>query len=278
MTSTKKRIAITGAASGLGKAIALYYAKAGWSVAVADIQDEEGDKVVAELTALGSDSFYSHCDITQDNDVEQLHDAIVKRWGGLDVIVNNAGVASHGAIDRASMDDWQWVIDINLLGVVRGCKQFSALFKQQGYGHIVNVASIAGLIYTPEMGSYNATKAAVVALSETLRAELAPYNINTSVVCPGFFQTNLAKTARSPEPGVQEFIDRLLASSKIDADDIAAIIAKAVAKKEFWILPHRSYKNLWLAKRYIPIIYQRVFNTMGKKVKHKREKLLRTNT
>ena len=274
-TSEIKRIAITGAASGLGKAIALHYAKSGWNVAVADILDNEGQQVVSEIQGLGRDSFFCHCDVTKDADISNLHDQIVDRWGGLDIIVNNAGVATHGTMDNAPLTDWQWVIDINLMGVVRGCKQFTSLFKQQGHGHIVNIASMAGLIYTPEMGSYNATKAATVALSETLRFELEPYNIHTSVVCPGFFQTNLAKTARSPDAGAQELIDRLLSTSKIDADDIAEIIFTAVQKKKFWILPHRSYKNIWLMKRYIPFLYQHTFGIMGQKTKHKREKATR---
>jgi len=275
-TSDKKRIAITGAASGLGKAIALHYAKAGWDVAVADIQDDDGQHVVSEIKGLGRDSFFCHCDVTKDDDISSLHDQIVDRWGGLEIIVNNAGVATHGTMDNAPLTDWQWVIDINLMGVVRGCKQFTTLFKQQGHGHIVNVASMAGLLYTPEMGSYNATKAATVALSETLKFELEPYNIHTSVVCPGFFQTNLAKSARSPDAGAQELIDRLLSTSKIDADDIAEIIFTAVEKKKFWILPHKTYKNLWLMKRYIPILYQRTFGIMGQKTKHKREKAARS--
>lgn len=277
-TPSKKRIAITGASSGLGKAIALHYAKAGWNVAVADILDDEGQQVAAQIKNLGADSFFCHCDVTNDADIANLHDQVLKQWGGLDVIVNNAGVAAHGSIDDAPLADWQWIIDINLMGVARGCKQFASLFKQQGYGHIVNIASIAGLIYTPEMGSYNATKAAVVALSETLRAELAPYNIDTSVVCPGFFQTNLAKTARSPDSGAQELINRLLGSSKISADDIAKIIFDAVEKKQFWILPHRYYKNIWLAKRFLPFIYNRLFNIMGQKVKYKRDKATLAST
>jgi len=274
-TKASKRIAITGAASGLGKAIALHYANAGWNVAVADILDDDGQQVVAQIKSLGRDSFFCHCDVTNDGDIKNLHDQIIDHWGGLDIIVNNAGVATHGTMDNAPLSDWQWVIDINLMGVVRGCKQFTSLFKQQGYGHIVNVASMAGLLYTPEMGSYNATKAANVALSETLRAELEPYNINTSVVCPGFFQTNLAKSARSPDAGAQELIDRLLSTSDISAEDIAAIIFAAVEKKKFWILPHRAYKNLWLTKRYLPFLYQRTFGIMGKKTKHKRDKAAR---
>ncbi|PCJ45508.1 MAG: short chain dehydrogenase [Moraxellaceae bacterium] len=275
-TPNNKRIAITGAASGLGKAIALCYAKAGWNVAVADILDDDGIQVTTAIKALGVDSIFCHCDVTSDADIKHLHDLVLDRWGGLDVIVNNAGVATHGPIDSAPIEDWQWCIDINLMGVVRGCKQFTQLFKQQGYGHIVNVASIAGLIYSPEMGSYNAAKAANVALSETLRYELEPYNIYTSVVCPGFFQTNLAKNVRSPDAGAQQFIDRLLSQSKINADDIATMIFTAVEKKQFWILPHRSYKNIWLFKRYIPFIYQRIFGTMGQKTKHKRDKATKT--
>lgn len=267
-----QRIAITGGASGLGKALALRFARAGWKVAIADIHDQRGEETLAELQNLGVEAFYQRCDVTQVGHLQKLKDILIHKWGGVDIMVNNAGVATHGPIDTASLDDWDWVIDINLMGVVRGCKLFSQLFKEQGYGHLINVASIAGLIYSPEMASYNATKAGVVALSETLRAELAPSNIGVSVVCPGFFQTNLAETARSPDAGVQQMINKLLGSSKINSDDIANIIYQSVAPGKFWILPHASYKYLWYLKRYLPTLYHQGMVSMATKMLNKRKR------
>lgn len=133
-------------------------------------------------------------------------------------------------------EDWQWVLDINLLGVARGCKTITPLFKQQRSGHIVNFASLAGLVNAPMMSSYNATKSAVVGLSETIRIELEPFGIHTSVVCPGFFQTNLAESFRSGDAEMKKVVDKLLASSNITAEDVANDIFNAVQNKTFYVM------------------------------------------
>ncbi|RMF18555.1 MAG: SDR family oxidoreductase [Gammaproteobacteria bacterium] len=269
----EKRVAITGAASGLGLSLARIFAENGWKVALADVQDDAGEAAARELSAR-TDAFYRHVDVRKTEDIQQWHRDILTRWDGLDILINNAGVATHGPIDTAPEEDWEWVIDINLMGVVRGCKVFVPTFKQQGSGHIINVASMAGLLHSPEMGSYNATKAGVVAVSETLLGELAPYNTGVSVVCPGFFKTNLAKTARSPDEGIQELIEKLFATSRLSADDIARKVYKGVEKREFFILPHRFYHALWLLKRYVPGVYLAQMKTLGRKVAAKRDKLI----
>src|SRR5690606_35148469 len=120
----EKRIAITGGASGLGKAMALRFAQSGWKVAIADIHDVRGQETLEELRQLGADAFYQRCDVTQVEHLQKLKDMLIQKWGGVDIMVNNAGVATHGPIDTASLDDWDWVVDINLMGVVRGCKLF----------------------------------------------------------------------------------------------------------------------------------------------------------
>ncbi len=266
----EKRVAITGAASGLGRAMAVFYAKQGWKVALADIHDQRGEETLELIRKLGGDCFYTRVDVREDQSLEQWKNAIVKRWGGLDIIINNAGVGSHGSIDEASLDDWDWVIDINLMGVVRGCRIFTNLFKKQGYGHIVNVASIAGLIHSPEMNSYNVTKAGVVALSETMRAELQPAGIQLSVVCPAFFQTNLTENTRSPNPNIKSVINKLFSQSKISADDIAKIVFESVQAGKFYILPHKNFAAIWYLKRYSPSLY---FMLMGKMVSKNKKSL-----
>ncbi|WP_369600621.1 SDR family oxidoreductase [Hahella sp. SMD15-11] len=270
----QKRVAITGAASGLGLSLARVFAGHGWKVALADVQDDAGEAAAQEL-ARQTDAFYRHVDVRKTEDIRQWHRDITSRWGGLDILINNAGVATHGAIDLAPEEDWEWVIDINLMGVVRGCKIFVPTFKAQGYGHIINVASMAGLLHSPEMGSYNATKAGVVAVSETLLGELAPYNTGVSVVCPGFFKTNLAKTARSPDEGVQELIEKLFATSRLSADDIAEKVYRGAESRDFYILPHRFYHALWLLKRYVPPAYLAQMKVLGKKVAARRNRLAR---
>ena len=133
--------------------------------------------------------------------------------------MNNAGVAQAGSIETTSIDDWRWIIDINLLGVVRGCRVFTPVLKQQRSGHLVNIASMAGLLDVPFMSSYNATKAAVVSLSETLQNELHATGIGVSVVCPSFFQTNIGESLRADDPGLRKAMSKLLARSAITAAD-----------------------------------------------------------
>ncbi|WP_281647832.1 SDR family oxidoreductase [Parendozoicomonas sp. Alg238-R29] len=265
-SSYKKTIAVTGGASGLGRATAECFARHGYSICVADINQERGDETVAALQALGADAFYLHCDVRSDQDIENLRASAEQRWGGLGVIINNAGVATGGRIETTPIDDWEWVISINLMGVVRGCKAFTPLFKKQGYGHIVNISSLAGLVSAPMMSSYNTTKGAVVSLSETLRYELEPFGINTSVVCPAFFQTNLAESFRTGDPGMEKAVHKLLASSKVTADDVANDIYKAVQNKTFYVLPHREGRFAWRMKKYLHPIFKMMVNKGYKKV------------
>ena len=266
ISSSTKTIVVTGGASGLGRATCVRFAKAGYSVCVADINSERGDETVATLDALGVDAFYQHCDVCSDDDITKLRDAVEQRWGRLDVLINNAGVATGGRIETTSMEDWAWVVNINLLGVVRGCKQFTPLFKKQKSGHIVNIASLAGLVSAPMMSSYNATKGAVVSLSETLRYELEPFGIHTSVVCPAFFQTNLAESFRTGDPGMEKAVNKLLASSKVTADDVANDIFKAVNNNTFYVLPHREGRIAWRLKKYLHPIFRMMVDKGYKKV------------
>lgn len=267
-----KRVAITGAANGLGLALAKRFAQQGWRVAMADVQDEEGEKSLNTLPTLRADAFYSHVDVTKIADLKAWKSAIEARWGGLDILINNAGVATHGAIDEAPLEDWEWVLNINLMGVVRGCKVFTPLFKQQHSGHVVNIASMAGLVHSPEMGSYNASKAGVVAVSETLFGELTGFGVGVTVVCPGFFQTALAKAARTTHPQVKQAIEKLFATSRLSADDIADLIFQGVENQQFYILPHFSYRMMWWVKRYLPAAYLKSMQSMGKTMFRKRQK------
>ena len=247
-----KTIIVTGGASGLGRATCERFARGGFAVCVADINQQRGNETVAALKALGSVAYYQTCDVRKEQDIETTITSAVTRWGQVDVLVNNAGVAVGGRIETSTMDDWLWAVDINVLGVARGCKAITPLFKKQRSGHIVNIASMAGLVNPPLMACYNATKSAVVGLSETLRIELEPFGIHTSVVCPAFFQTNLAESFRSGDPGMKKVVDNLLASSHITADNVAEDIFNAVQNKRFYILSHKEGRRMWRIKRYFP--------------------------
>lgn len=246
------RVFITGGASGLGRAIALRYARDGARVCIGDINDDQGAEVEREIGQQGGEGYYVSCDVRRLTDLEKIRDDLQKRWGGVDIVVNNAGVATAGSIEDSTMADWEWILDINVLGVVRGCKAFTPLFKQQGSGTFVNIASMAGLMLAPMMDSYNVSKAGVIALSETISMELRDHGIHTSCVCPSFFQTNLTSGMRSDLPGIQQNINKLMKRSEITADDIADDIVRAVRENEFWVLPHVKERRLWLLKRHAP--------------------------
>lgn len=250
------RILITGGASGLGRALAERYLRDGWQVLIGDLNAERGQETVAELGELGRIVF-RELDVRDPESFERVRAWLEEHWDGLDVLVNNAGVAAAGRIERLSDEDWRWILEINLLGVVNGCRAFTPLFKRQGNGHIVNIASMAGVLNPPVMSSYNVSKAGVISLSETLRYELAPWGIHTTVVCPGFFQTNLTESLRSPEPGMAETVGRLLATSELSADDIAALIRDAVARKRFILLPHKAGRRARWIQRLLPPVFRR---------------------
>lgn len=249
-----KRIFITGGASGLGKAIALKFAREGYRVCIGDVNAERGIEAENELKAITSDALYIDCDVTKMKDLESACSLLEERWGGVDIVVNNAGVGgAAGLIEDSSLSDWQWVLDINLMGVVRGCKAFIPLFKKQKSGHFVNIASAAGLLNAPFMSNYNATKAGVISLSETLAAELHPSNITTSVVCPAFFKTNLTESIRANKMGgIHSRVNKMMSQSKITAEDIADSIFDASKKKDFWVVTHPFERRLWYFKRAIP--------------------------
>ena len=260
-----QRIFITGGGSGLGKALALRFASAGARVCIGDIDDENGVEVEQAINAAGGEGHYVHCDVRRLSDLEKARDQLEKRWGGVDVVINNAGVASAGRIEDGTLTDWEWILDINVMGVVRGCKVFTPVFKQQGHGHFVNVASMAGLMLAPLMSSYNVSKAGVIALSETLHQELRDDGIGITCVCPAFFQTNLTDSMRSELDGIQDGVKRLMKRSSIGADDVAEDTFKAVQNNDFWVLPHRNERRLWYVKRYTPWVFDWLMHQEGKR-------------
>jgi NAD(P)-dependent dehydrogenase (short-subunit alcohol dehydrogenase family) len=247
-----KRIFVTGGASGLGRALAERYARAGYRVCIGDIHEARAAETVAALQKLGVEACSLHCDVTREADFVAAAEALTARWGGVDIVVNNAGIASAGTIENTELSDWSAVLDINLLGVVRGCKVFTPLFKRQKSGYFVNVASMAGLINVPMMSSYNVSKAGVIALSETLETELADDGIGVSVVCPSFFKTNLGESIRTSDEKLRTITLKLIERGTLSADEIADIVFDAVAARRFYVLPHALDKRIWYAKRAVP--------------------------
>ncbi|MEQ5836808.1 SDR family oxidoreductase [Marinobacter sp. NFXS9] len=247
-----KRVFITGGASGLGRAIALRYARERARVCIGDINPEQGALVEEEIRQAGGEGRFVTCDVRRIADLEQVRDQLEKQWGGVDVVVNNAGVASSGSIEGTTLTDWEWILDINVMGVVRGCKAFTPLFKKQQQGAFINIASMAGLMLAPLMSSYNVSKAGVIALSETLSMELRDDGIRVSCVCPAFFPTNLTDSMRSEKPGMDTNVKKLMKRSGVTADDVAEDIYRAESNGDFWVLPHVKERRMWLLKRHAP--------------------------
>lgn len=253
-TPLRSSVLITGAGSGLGRALARSYAAAGYAVCVADIREDRARETVAELG--GEPHWAIACDIGSDAAMEALRDAVHARWPRLDVLVNNAGVASGGSLLDAPMDEWQWMLNLNLLGVVRGCRLFAPRMVAAGAGRIVNVASFAGLAGAPGLMTYSVAKAGVVALSESLRAELHDKGVQVSVVCPSFFRTNLTENFRG-HPKMLGVANKLMDHARESADDIAAAVFAQAQAGTFLILPTAAETWRWRLKRYLPGVYFR---------------------
>lgn len=189
---------ITGAASGMGLGMARAFSAAGMKVMLGDIQKEPLDKAVAELKSKGRDVAGVVVDVTDRDSVFAAADATSNTFGRVHVCVNNAGVGASGSAEDTSEKNWRWTIDVNMWGVVWGLQAFMPLIKSHGEGgHIVNTASMAGMFSFKELSAYNASKYAVVAMSETAMAEHQKDNIGVSVLCPGVVNTNLGTSARN---------------------------------------------------------------------------------
>jgi NAD(P)-dependent dehydrogenase (short-subunit alcohol dehydrogenase family) len=253
MPATRK-VLITGAGSGLGRALAQRYAKAGCAVACVDIVLERARETVALLHGEGHLAIAM--DVGSDAEFDVMREAIDAKFGALDVLVNNAGIASGGPMVDTTMDEWREVLEINLLGVVRGCKAFLPGMLERKRGCILNTASFAGLAGAPSMMSYGVSKAAVVALSEQLRAEVHGSGVSVSVACPAFFQTRLLENWRGDER-MKAFAETMMRGGKDTLDGVADSIFAAAERGDFLILPTRNEPKYWRMKRWFPNMYFR---------------------
>jgi len=243
---------ITGAASGLGKALALAAARTGYQIAVADVQDEAGLKTVDEIKQLGINAAYFHCDVSGSEALLTLKEQVLNHFKHVDVMVNNAGVGSQGNLEATTEAEWERQWQINLMGVVRGCQAFIPELRKRPKASIVNVASFAAIALAPGVASYNVVKAGVHALSETLRCELAADGIGVSVVCPAFFQTKLTDSMLGTDEKVKSQINRWMRNSKYTADDVAQMILEAIKKQQFMVLCDSQTKWQYRISRWFP--------------------------
>lgn len=257
---SKKRAFVTGAGSGFGRALCVELAAQQWKIAVADIDQGRIDETVALVNAAGGEAIGVICDVTQLSELKSVADQMVSQWGGVDRVFNNAGIFGGGGLmEDISIEEWRRVIDIDLWSVIYGCKTFIPLLKKQGGGHIINTASSAGTLCAPEMAGYNTSKAAVVALSETLSAELSPYNVGVTVICPTIFKTNLAESF-SGQSKAEKTFQKQLNASKVTAKDIAIDTLRSVDKNRLYVMTQADAKWGWRFKRFSPEIFQRLLS------------------
>jgi NAD(P)-dependent dehydrogenase (short-subunit alcohol dehydrogenase family) len=262
-----RRVLVTGGASGLGLALVQRFAARGDHVLSAEVVDTR--EPAGHPTDRDDRIAHRRLDVRSEEDWESARAWVEQEWGGLDLLVNNAGVAGGGRIELCSLDDWQWIFDINLLGIVRGTRAFTPMLKAQGSGRIVNTASLAGLVHPPGMGSYNAVKAAVVAFSETTGHELAPYGVGCSVVCPSYFRTNLMESMRGADADLAATMARFVSTSPLSADDIAAAVLEGVDRGEDLIVPDEPARAAYAAKRTDRAAYDAQMRTIAARMKER---------
>ncbi|MEM7053024.1 MAG: SDR family NAD(P)-dependent oxidoreductase [Pseudomonadota bacterium] len=253
----KSRLAlITGAGSGLGAAMALKFAQSGWNVLATDLDEARANETVENLPGEGHRSYALN--VTDEARWQALRDEIEANGEQLDLLVNNAGVATGGMTGETPLEDWRWVMEINTMGVVVGCHYFVEHFRRNRSGHIINVASWAGLAAAPGIASYGTAKSAVVSFSEMLRAELHGAGVYVSVLCPAFVKTDLTSTMRAPDDNYAKRVNRWMEKSGVSADDVAGLVMRAVEKPKFLLLTHSDTRWLYRLKRWFPGLYFRL--------------------
>lgn len=242
------RAVVTGAASGLGRAISLELARRGGRVLVADVNRQGAEESADLVVQAGGKAEVLVTDVTRPEDLVAAADAADRAWGGTDLLVNNAGVAAAGTMGDIPLSDWEWALKINLWGVIHGCHAFVPRMKARG-GWILNVASAAGIASLPEMGPYNVSKAAVIALTETLTSELAPQGIHVSALCPTFFPTNLMQSFRSSSDRQRRLAEAMFQRSMMTADQVARAGIRGLERGKLVIVPQIDGRFMWWVKR-----------------------------
>lgn len=248
---------ITGAGSGFGREFARVAAGAGMAVVLVDVQADALAETAAALEAGGTTVMQRRLDVADGHALQTLAHDVWARFGAVHLLFNNAGVGTTGMVWEASVQDWEWVLGVNLWGTIHGVRAFvprmlEAAAGDPGYrGHVVNTASVAGLVDPPLTGPYNVAKHAVVSLSETLYQDLSLVGdrVGCSVLCPSWVGTEIARADRNRDPRAvrtrtraaavgQALVDKAVSSAKTTAADVARLTFEAIAERRFWILPH----------------------------------------
>jgi NAD(P)-dependent dehydrogenase (short-subunit alcohol dehydrogenase family) len=249
---------VTGGASGIGLAMGKAFAEEGMNVMLADVEPNALDSALKDLHQYGNHVRGIACDVADPESVERAAQAAFSAFGKVHILCNNAGVAAGGGIDTISVENWRWVVDVNLMGVMYGVRSFLPHMRGHGEGgHIVNTASMAGMVSDMGFSPYAATKFAVVAMSEGMRPQLQPLGIGVSVLCPYFVRTRIGESGRnrqarygqmpqldpkSPAAAMVEEIRKQIAAG-LDPADVAARVLAAIRNEELYIFTHPNMRE-----------------------------------
>ena len=256
---------VTGAGSGIGRAFALQLAQRGGRVVCSDLNLASAEETVAMIQKKGGHALALACDVSQLEQVEALAEKS-ERWLGnpVDLVVNNAGVGIGGRpIGDIPIEDWHWTVGVNLWGVVHGCHVFAPRLRALGRGGIINVCSAASFAAAPMMGPYNVTKAAVLALSETLRAELVGTDVHITALCPTFVKTNIVRDGRIPE-NTSKLGSQLMAWTGVSPEGVVKKTLDALDGDRLYVLPQLEARLIWRMKRLAPGAYNRGSGVLGR--------------
>ena len=252
----EKVVVITGAGSGIGRATALAFASHGARMVLADLDGQRATGVAAAITAEGGNALAQEADVSDRAQVEELYKAVIDAFGDVDILVNNAGVALGGRLEDATPADWDWVVGANFSGVVHGMQVFLPHLIKRRAGHVVNVASVAGLVPVGGCAVYSATKHAVVGLSMAARIEMQEYNVGVTCVCPGLIRTNILTTsrfhARAEDHVTQAYLTSFMERHGLPPERVAKAILRGVRRNKGLLVVSVPARTIWWVYRVSP--------------------------
>lgn len=246
----EKRAFITGGAGALGKAFALLLAKDAWNIGITDINEAALEKVKQEIEHAGGRCTTYCFDVSDKVAYEKAFTAYINTYKGIDFLINNAGVGDGGLFGEYELDKWEWITGINQMAVIYGSHFAVPVMKKQRQGHLLTISSIAGVAAMPNMSMYNVTKAAVLALAESIYAEVKPFGIDVSVALPEFFKSGIMDQAKGDE-NAKTIGKNKIAKAPFTPDEVADIILKACGKNQFYILhPFRAKLGFFVRNHF----------------------------
>ena len=262
-----KIVLVTGAASGLGRGIALAFARAGSDLVLVDIDEEGLRETAAMVEGAGSRALTRRVDVSRREEMEGLAGEVLSSWGRVDILVNNAGVGVGGELEAIPIEDIEWIVGINLMGEIYGTRLFLPQMIERGEGHIVNVASLSGLVLLPFHIAYTTTKFGLTGFSTALWAEVRRHGIGVTLVCPGAVKTNISEHTRmhSKSQGQQdsaERFERLLQERGMDPEEAGRRVLEAVAAGRFLLLLGFESYLLYYLTRLFPSLMRRVVSIL----------------